>query len=193
MQTALAISQPCRCRPSRTRLKRSVRECADSGAQCTAQHLLFVGAERPEEFALALRLACQGNQVTVVNPRKTRAAKEFQAHGGTFIQARIEQLPEACGQFDVIFENYPYPSGRNYVPPRSFAVERLLRLAPGGCWILFTEAVRFATLLKAAVDYDQTIHARFSVTLSSVSPQQAPPSTYPPVSTRFRLVFSRRR
>lgn len=191
MRTALAISQPCGCKPARTRLKRSVPECPDFAAQCTAQHMLFVGAERPEEFALALRLACRGHQITVVNPRKTREAKKFQEQGGTFIQARIEQLPQACGQFDVILENYPYPSGRNYVPPRSFAVERLLRLAAGGCWILFTEAVRFATLLKAVVDYDPAVHTRFSVTLSLMSPQQAPLSAYPPVSTRVRLVFSR--
>ena len=94
--------------------------------------------------------------------------------------------------FDIICENYPYPSGRHYVPPRDFAVVRLARLAPGGRWVLFTEAARYATLLKAVGDYDEAVHRRFRVGLSSLAPEQASPSAYPSAGTRFRLIFERR-
>jgi hypothetical protein len=154
--------------------------------------VLLVGAERQDEFADALRLVRRGHDVTAVNPKETAAAREFQSRGGTFIRARVEQLPPACGCFDVICENYPYPSGQHYVPPRSFALARLARLAPGGRWILFTEGVRFATLLKAVADYDEAVQDKFRVGFSRVPPEDAPPSSYPPVDTRLRLIFERR-
>jgi hypothetical protein len=154
--------------------------------------VLFVGAERADEFADAMRLAGQGHDVIVINPRETYAAKAFRRAGGTFVRARIEQLPPACCRFDLICENYPYPSGRHYVPPRAFAVTRLSRLVPGGRWVLFTEAARYATLLKAIGDYDEVVQRRFRVGLSSLSPGEAPHSAYPSAGTRFRLVFERR-
>jgi hypothetical protein len=154
--------------------------------------VLFVGAERADEFADAMRLAGQGHDVIVINPRETYAAKAFRRAGGTFVRARIEQLPPACCRFDLICENYPYPSGRHYVPPRAFAVTRLSRLAPGGRWVLFTEAARYATLLKAVGDYDEVVQRRFRVGLSSLSSREAPRSAYPSAGTRFRLVFERR-
>lgn len=167
------------------------QRCSDFVPGCPAQNVLFVGAERQDEFADAMRLVCQGHDVTVANPRVTPAAKRFIADGGRFIRTRIEELPPACGCFDVIYENYPYPSGQHYVPPRAFALARLSRLAPGGRWILFTEAIRCVTLLKAVADYDLGVQGRFRATLSSVSPSEAPPSTCPPVSSRFRLIFKR--
>jgi hypothetical protein len=65
----------------------------------------------------------------------------------------------------------------------------LSRLAPCGRWILVTESARLAGLLKAAVDYDLSLQRRYSVAMEEVPTGQAPPSAYPPVSTRYRLVF----
>jgi hypothetical protein len=169
------------------------QRCSDFVSRCTTQTVLFVGAEREDEFADATRLLCQGHGVMVINPRETPAARAFRRAGGTFVRSRIELLPPACCHFDVICENYPYPSGRQYVPPRAFAVVRLARLAPGGRWVLFTEAARYASLLKAVGDYDRAIQRWFRVGLSSLSPGEAPPSAYPSAGTRFRLIFERRR
>jgi hypothetical protein len=166
--------------------------CSDFVSPGATQSVLFVGAERADEFADAMRLVCEGHDVIVINPRETAAARSFRRAGGTFVRAWVEQLPTACCRFDVICENYPYPSGRHYVPPRDFALARLARLAPGGRWVLFTEAARYATLLKAVGDYDVDVQGGFRVGLSSLSPEQAPPSVYPSASTRFRLIFERR-
>ena len=168
------------------------QRCSDFVSPCATQAVLFVGAERADEFADAMRLVCEGHDVIVINPRETAAARAFRWAGGRFVRARVEQLPTACCRFDVICENYPYPSGRHYVPPRAFAVARLARLAPGGRWVMFTEAARYATLLKAVGDYDETVQRRFRVGLSPLPPELAPPSAYPFAGTRFRLIFGRR-
>jgi hypothetical protein len=168
------------------------QRCIDFASLSGTQAVLFVGAEREDEFADATRLLCDGHDVMVINPRETAAARVFRRSGGTFVRAKVEQLPTACCRFDVICENYPYPSGRHYVPPRAFALARLARLAPGGRWVLFTEAARYATLLKAVGDYDEAVRRRFRVGLSSLAPEQAPPSAYPATGTRFRLIFERR-
>jgi hypothetical protein len=167
------------------------QRCSDFASPCATQSVLFVGAERAGEFADAMRLVGDGHDVIVINPRETAAARAFRRSGGTFLRARVEELPTACCHFDVICENYPYPSGRHYVPPRDFALARLARLAPGGRWVLFTEAARYATLLKAVGDYD-AIQRRFRVRLASLPPSAAPPSAYPSAGTRFRLIFERR-
>ena len=168
------------------------RRCSDFVSRCATQAVLFVGAERTDEFADAMRLVCEGDDVIVINPRETAAARAFRRAGGTFVRARVEQLPTACCRFDVICENYPYPSGRHYVPPRDFTLARLARLAPGGRWVLFTEAARYATLLKAVGDYDVDVQGGFRVGLSSLAPERAPLSAYPSLGTRFRLIFERR-
>ena len=152
--------------------------------------VLFIGSERPEEFREALALGSRGNQVLVVNPKETDAARRFRLASGRFLAVRIEDLPPHCGSFDFIRENYPYPSGRHYVPPRPFAVARLRWLAPNGRWILYTEAARFAMLLKAVV-YHPRISQRFEVQLTKVPLDTAPPSDYPPTTTRYRLTFRR--
>jgi hypothetical protein len=172
-------------------LKRAgIAHCASPASAPVA---LFVGSERIDEFAHATRLAREGHDVIAVNPRETSAATAFRRAGGRFIRARIEELPQQSCRFDLICENYPYPSGRRYVPPRSFALARLSLLKPGGRWILVTESRRYASLLKAVVDYDGDISARFHSTLSSLSIHEAPPSFYPRAKTRFRLAFHRRR
>jgi hypothetical protein len=127
----------------------------------------------------------------VVNPRETHAARTFCARGGKFVRARIEQLPQEYCRFDVICENYPYPSGRHYVPPRPFAQARISRLAPGGRWVLFTESARFASMLKAVGDYDM-LGGEYRMALASVPSDVAPPSTYPSINSRYRLIVERR-
>src|SRR5215510_15896918 len=156
-----------------------------------APNVLFVGAERNDEFAHAMRLAFKGHNVMAVNPRKTAAAEAFRQAGGRFIRARIEELPPESCRFHLICENYPYPSGRSYVPPRPFALARLSLLKPGGKWILVTESPRYASLLKAVGDYDDDVQARFRSTLTALPVDEAPPTSYPRVDTRFRLTFQR--
>src|SRR5215813_13159429 len=116
------------------------------------QRVLFVGAERPDEFVNALRLANRGHKVIVVNPRRTSASRAFQSQGGRFIPAGIEQLPPASGPFHLIREHYPYPLRQYSEAAKTFALARLMRLAPCGRWVLFTESPRFATALKALAD-----------------------------------------
>jgi hypothetical protein len=140
-----------------------------------------------------MRLICQGHDVIAINPRETRAARAFRRVAGKFIRARIDDLPPKSCRFDLICENYPYPSGRNYVPPRPFALARLSLLKPGGRWILVTESPRYASLLKAFGDYDDDVRARFRSTLAPLSIDEAPPSAYPRADTRYRLIFQRRR
>jgi hypothetical protein len=187
-QTGTGFRRQCDCGCT----ARSQR-CSDFVPAPATQAVLFVGAERPDEFGNALRLAREGHDVIVVNPRETTAARAFRRVGGTFLRAGVEQLPRACCRFDVICENYPYPSGRHYVPPRDFALARLALLGPGGRWVLFTESARYASLLKAVADYDEAVQVKFRASLSSWPPSAAPPSSYPYSDTRFRLIVKRRR
>jgi hypothetical protein len=152
------------------------------------QNILFVGTERGDEFSHPLRLVRQGHDVIAVNPRETSAARMFRQTGGNFLRGRIEDLPpESCG-LDLICENYPFPSGRHSLPPRTFALSRLSR----GRWILVTQSPRSASLLKAVGDSDN-MRERFASTLSRLTIDEAPPSSYPRAETRFRLVLQRRR
>jgi hypothetical protein len=167
------------------------QRCSDFHRNRPTKRVLLVGAERPDEFRDALRLLRQGHEVAVVNPRISRAARIFRREGGWFIPARIEQLPSALGDFDLICENYPYPSGRHFTPARDFARARLRRLARGGLWVLFTESGRYARQLKAAVDKGSDSH-KFSFQIARVPENLAPASSYPPVTTRLRLTFTRR-
>lgn len=169
----------------------SRQRCSDFQRYRAPQRVLFVGAERPDEFRDAIRLLRRGHEVAVVNPRVSRAARLFRSEGGWFIPAKVEHLPAALRDFDLICENYPYPSGRHFVPARAFAGARLARLARGGRWILFTESPRYARELLAAVE-DGPIGGDFSLRLSQLAADFAPASAYPPTSTRFRLTFERR-
>jgi hypothetical protein len=168
------------------------RRCSDFTTPAATHRVLFVGAERADEFSDALQMGVRGLEVTVVNPRRTAAAKVFQLRGGRFVPARVEQLANTHGAFDTICEHYPYPLRRYSGPAKRFALARLERLAPGGRWILVTESRRFATALKALADFDADIASRFSLRSYVLSPRQAPRSYYPPVDTRFRLIFQRR-
>jgi hypothetical protein len=156
-------------------------------------NVLFVGAERANEFDAALRLLRCGHNIFAVNPRETVAAINFQQAGGTFLRGRIEELSRECCGFNLILENYPYPSGRHYVRPPAFALARLVRLAPRGKWILYTESSRFAALLKTAVERGPFLTNRFRVRVAKIPLGAAPPSDYPQMDTRYRLIFERRR
>ena len=168
------------------------QRCSDFLVPASQNSVLFVGAERADEFANALRMVVRGHEVTVVNPRRTTPARAFQRQSGRFVTLRVEQLPCKSGPFDTICENYPYPLRRYSGPAKRFAMARLQRLAPGGRWIVFTESQRFATALKALADFDDDVARDFTLRSSVVSARDAPPSTYPPVNTRFRLIFRRR-
>jgi len=184
-------------RPERISLGRSLtrraraQSCSGLAQLRLYQNVLFVGPERHDELAHAMRLTCHGHDVIAINPREAASAKAFRRAGGTFIRARIEDLPPESCRFDLICENYPYPSGRHYVPPRPFALARLSLLKPGGKWILVTESPRYASLLKSVGDNDNEVRARFRATLSPLAIHEAPPSSYPRAETRFRLVFQR--
>ena len=177
---------PGRARPRRKRAQRP--DFTRAGRRL---NVLFVGAERGNEFRAAMRLVCQGHDVMAINPRVTSTARRFRSAGGKFVRARIENLPPGCCRFDLICENYPYPSGRHYVPARPFALARLSRLTPGGRWILVTESPRYVSLLKAVGDYDDDVRARFRSMLTALPVDEAPSSSYPRVDTRFRLTFQR--
>jgi hypothetical protein len=166
--------------------------CSDFVMPWSPNSVLLVGAERADEFADALGIMSRGHNVTVVNPRSTASAEAFQRKSGRFVPLRVEQLPYTRGRFHTICENYPYPLRQYSGPAKRFAMARLRRLAPGGRWIVFTESRRFATALKALADFDEDVARDFTLRSSIVSPRQAPPSVYPPVNTRFRLIFQRR-
>ena len=167
--------------------------CSDFVLGHPTRNVLFVGSERSDEFADALRLDGEGHDVTVINPRLTLAARAFQSRNGRFVPVRVERLPDGAGSFDMICENYPYPLRRYAGLAKKFALARLRCLAPGGRWILHTESQRFATALKALADFDTEVAPGFMVRVSALSPQQAPPSFYPAINTRFRVIFQRRR
>jgi hypothetical protein len=166
------------------------RSCAKFVRLGESRKILLVGPERRDEFAHALELMSRGHDVTAINPRESSAARAFHRTGGKFVRARIERLP-GPSRFDLIFENYPYPSGKNYEPANPFAVARLARLAPGGCWIVYTEALRFASLLKSVIDYDPRLVGRFTASLRRISFDAAPPSHYPANDLRYRLICRR--
>lgn len=166
--------------------------CASAVLPRQYLRVLLVGAETAQEFREALRLTSRGHQVLVVNPRETDAAWNYRVAFGHFLPVRIEDLPRQCGGFDLILENYPYPSGRHYVQPLPFARARLSRLAHGGRWIVYTESARYASLLQASVAYYPRLAERFSVRRTTVPLDAAPPSSYPQLDTRFLLVFKRR-
>jgi hypothetical protein len=167
--------------------------CTHHVAPDCRRRILFVGAERTDEFARAMRLASQGHIVTVVNPSETAAARAYRRAGGRFIRARIESLAPAVGPFHVICENYPYPfpSALNYSTTKTYALARLVRLAIGGRWVVFTENPRLSIILAAVARHGPAVRDFFRLRLSELSPALAPSSTYLRRRTRYRLIFQR--
>ena len=155
--------------------------------------VLFVGPETPEEFVEAQQLWSRGYAVLAINPRETGAARNFRDAGGKFLSTRIEDLSRRFGPFDLIRENYPYPSGRQYVPTEPFAQARLSRLAPGGRWVLYTESARLAGRLKAVIERCSIWAKQFAAQLKRIPCEAAPPSHYPPTDVRYQLIVRRSR
>ena len=162
-----------------------------SGGPCVKKNVLFVGSERQDEFASATQLIDTGHRVLVVNPRETAPARAFRHREGRFIRLPVQRLPRALALFDTIVENYPYPIRQCCRSARRFALARLERLAPGGRWIVMTESPRFTSALKRISERDPDIASRFRLKVYVLSPEEAPPSVYPAVDTRFRLIFRR--
>jgi hypothetical protein len=166
----------------------------------------MIGSERFDEFADAVRLGGRGHSVSVINPRKSAAARRFVNAGGTFIQTTIERLSGTLGLFDLICENYPYTVARvegvceddpcpmwlSTRAMRAYAMARLRHLAPRGRWIVFTESPGFARALRSTVCRDQVMRRKFSVRIVLLTGDEAPRSSYPQLSTRFQVIFQRR-
>src|SRR5215468_12270455 len=92
-----------RCSPVPTFISEEAAQCA---LRASTPRALFVGSERRDEGAHALRLASRGHDVIAINPRETPSAKAFRRAGGKFIRARVEDLtPNSC-RFDLVCENY---------------------------------------------------------------------------------------
>jgi hypothetical protein len=169
-------------------------------------NILIIGAERWDEFADALKLENRYRRVIVTNPRETHAAKRFVNEGGTFFKRPVERLPARIGPFQLVCENYPYTVGpvegicdqsrcpmwlsRRVV--RSYAIARLKRLAPDGRWVLFTESPGLAKALRSIGRTDEMIRRHFDLRIVRVANQRAPPSSYPYLTTRFKIVFEKR-
>ena len=167
--------------------------------------VLIIGAERPDEFKDAMRLAERGHSVIVVNPRESIAARRFSNAGGAFIRNTIEQLPIGLGPFDLICERYPYTVARvegiceddpcpMWLSPRAmrvYAVARLRHLAPGGRWILFTESPGFGRALHSILSRQTGIGCNLTVQVIPLNSDEAPQSSYPRLRTRFRVIIRR--
>jgi hypothetical protein len=166
--------------------------CPETLPSCR-RNILFVGAERPDEFAHAMRLVCQGHTVTVVNPRQTNPARAFRAAGGRFIRARIENIPRRLGPFHIICENYPYPypSALDYAATKAYAFARLAKVAVRGRWVVFTESPRLAAALGAVAQHEAVVRRRFRLWFTELSSVLAPRSAYLRRRTRYRLIFQR--
>jgi hypothetical protein len=76
---------------------------------------------------------------------------------------------------------------------RSGSHTEKLRSTPRGGSVLSTDAGRFASLSKAAVEDDPSLQRPLAVVLPSFSPPEPSPSAYLRVSTRFKDVFNRLR
>jgi hypothetical protein len=162
-----------------------------AGAPRGVQNVLVVGAERPDEFAYAAEVAGRGHNVVVINPRVTNEARQFAARGGNFVAGEIETLPRTP-TFDLIREDFPNP--QPFFPAtRAMASERLSRLAPGGRWIVVTEAPEeeFVSSLRAVAVQER---AALTVRQFPAFHEGAPWSGYASYTTRrFVLIFEKAR
>ena len=148
---------------------------------------MIVGAETAEEFAYARQVSAQGGNVTVVNPTVTGEAKAFMRSGGHFVQARIEDLPRQPG-FNLIREDFPFPTGPVFTPAASFILARVARLAPGGRWVVMTESAEFAEAVEGVARLQGV-----TVRGTCVAPyhEAVPASVYPREIGRYVLIIER--
>jgi hypothetical protein len=182
------------------------QRCSEFALRDKALNVLMVGCERFDEFGDAIRLSGRGHSVIVVNPLESVAARRFANAGGTFIRSTIERLPLTLGPFDLICESYPYTVARvegfcegtpcpvwlSARALRAYATPRLRLLAPGARWIVFTESPGFARALRSTVPRDQVFQQNFSVRIVPLTSDEAPQSSYPRLTTRFKVIVQRR-
>ncbi len=148
-------------------------------------HVLVVGPETEAEFDYARKVEAGGGRATCINPVKSPAAARFELHGGTFVQGKIQQLPDdAC--FDIIREDFPYPTG-NYIDFPAVQA-RLSRLKPGGSWVVVTEKPDFASTLEVAAQHGGASVLRREFPFAH---DGAPVSLHPRDKSRIALVISR--
>jgi hypothetical protein len=145
-----------------------------------------VGPETEEEFAYALNVNSRGGKATAVNPARTDAANRFVAKGGNFVQGKVEALPQRP-EFDIIREDYPYPTG-NYVDTAATNA-RVSRLKPGGSWVVVTEKVDYADALEAAGQMQGA-----TVTRTELPPfhEGVPVSAHPKDPSRIVVVITKK-
>jgi len=138
--------------------------------------VLVVGAETEAEFAYAAEVTRSGQDVQVVNPIVKPAAESYARAGGNFVHGRVEDLPREPS-FNLIREDFPYPLGNATPPTLKFARERLLRLRPGGRWVVVTEKVdEWAPVLEfAAEEMKAKVFSRHFPEHHEAAPQSAHP------------------
>jgi hypothetical protein len=67
------------------------QRCPGFVSHCVTKAVLFVGAERRDEFADAMRLAYKGHDVTLINHRETAAERKFRPSAGTGFRLIFER------------------------------------------------------------------------------------------------------
>jgi hypothetical protein len=149
--------------------------------------VLVVGAETAAEFGYAADVAAAGQPVTVVNPVMSAAATAYIARGGNFVQGNVQDLPLQPA-YTTIREDFPFPLGPAFTPTTEFAAARTARLAPGGRWVVTTEAEEFATTLEAVATI---AGCRVTVREIPLHHEGAPVSAWPREQTRFVLIIEK--
>jgi hypothetical protein len=153
----------------------------------SGSRVLVVGPETEAEFEYARGVTSRGGRATAVNPVKTPAADRYIARGGEFVQGRVETLPQES-VYDIIREDYPYPTGK-FINPKMVDA-RLSRLKPGGSWVVVTESTEFANALEAAGEH---FFGKGKVMRREIAAmhEAAPVSPHPKDPRRFALIFRR--
>jgi hypothetical protein len=171
-----------------------LQETAEVAA--TPQRILLVGAETEGEFAYANQMRAAGNDVTVVNPRVSPAAESYISDGGNFVKGRIEDL-HPSSTFDLIREDYPFPTGEHFQLASDFIDSRVGRLNPGGRWFVTTESGEFASTVEGVSQFKgldtmkfdlPAFHEGTPVPGGQWLSMDATDAARPFVSTRFALI-----
>jgi len=147
--------------------------------------VLLVGPETEDEFQYAQKVNSSGGKATAVNPVKSPAADKFAAGGGEFVQGDVAKLPKG-GQYDIIREDYPYPTGK-FVDTAG-AAERISRLKPGGSWVVVTEKPDFADSLQAAATLQGARSTRYQLPQFH---EGTPVSNHPRDAGRFAVIITK--
>ncbi len=148
--------------------------------------VLLVGPETEAEFDYARSVMGNGGKVTAVNPVRSPAAERFIAEGGDFVQGNVGSL-SAQAEFDIIREDFPYPTG-NYIDVGQSAA-RITRLRPGGAWVVVTEATDYADTLEVAAQLNKASKVLRRMFLAA--DESAPESLHPRALSRTALVITR--